>query len=493
MVVPPDSDGDAHVDEGGGSEAAAWVVGRARESARLRISSRATVATIASKPPGEATPPDVQRRHALKGRMRRALPILGLWCALSVGLTVVTTRVRDWYSMPNELLYERRAIGVAHDLSLLPRVRGQLVATFDQLYPVLIAPAFRWGSVPDSLLAAHALNAWIMASACIPAFLLARRVTRAVDPVGGRGALRGDAVDPVRVAADDRGRGVPGVRLGDAGDAGRRRRTVAPARRAGGGGDRRRVSRPDADGAARPRAAGRDRRLRARPLRRPASRTSRGTASRATASWRGPTRCARSPPSCWRPAGKLPRCSASTARRSAGPARRSRRHSRRAAWPARFVEHAATFSLGMGILPFVVGCAWLLSNLVRPPRNGELHAFACLGAIVGGRAARRGHDLRPALRRQLRARPLPLLPRSRARAGVPVRAGRATPAALVARRAGGARRARLRRRRDSHVHVAAVRDDEPRRADRRALPSARPARRTVSPACASRSLLRRWR
>ena len=111
--------------------------------------------------------------------MRRALPILGLWCALSVGLAVVTTRVRDWYSMPNELLYERRAISVAHDLSLLPRVRGELVATFDQLYPALIAPAFRWGSVPDSLFAAHALNAWIMASACIPAFLLARRITTA--------------------------------------------------------------------------------------------------------------------------------------------------------------------------------------------------------------------------------------------------------------------------------------------------------------------------
>jgi hypothetical protein len=109
--------------------------------------------------------------------MRRALPILGLWCGLASGLSVLTTRAADWFAMPNELLYERRAISIAQSLSPLPRVRGEFVSTFDQLYPVLVAPAFRWGYVPHDLWTAHLLNAWIMASACIPAFLLAKRVT----------------------------------------------------------------------------------------------------------------------------------------------------------------------------------------------------------------------------------------------------------------------------------------------------------------------------
>src|SRR5262249_15215263 len=111
------------------------------------------------------------------GLMGRAFPIPGRWGAPALGLPVLPPPVADWFAMPNELLYERRAISVAQGLSLLPRVRGDLVATFDQLYPVLVAPAFRWGLLPDDLWAAHALNAWIMSSACIPAFLLARRVT----------------------------------------------------------------------------------------------------------------------------------------------------------------------------------------------------------------------------------------------------------------------------------------------------------------------------
>ena len=109
--------------------------------------------------------------------MRRALPIVGLWCGLALVLSAITTRVADWFAMPNELLYERRAISVARDLSLIPSVRGELVSTYDQLYPVMVAPAFLWGLMPDDLWAAHALNAWIMSSACIPAYLLARRVT----------------------------------------------------------------------------------------------------------------------------------------------------------------------------------------------------------------------------------------------------------------------------------------------------------------------------
>src|SRR5439155_11207648 len=44
--------------------------------------------------------------------------------------------------------------------------------------------------------------------------------------------------------------------------------------------------------------------------------------------------------------------------------------------------HAADLAFGMGILPFVVGSAWLFANAVRRPATPELHAFACLGAVA---------------------------------------------------------------------------------------------------------------
>ena len=107
----------------------------------------------------------------------RTLPIFAVWIGLAVFLSQLTVRVRDWFVMTNELLYERRAISVVRDSSPLPRLHGELIPSFDQLYPLLVAPAFRHGTVAHDLGDAHVLNAWIMSSACIPAFLLARRVT----------------------------------------------------------------------------------------------------------------------------------------------------------------------------------------------------------------------------------------------------------------------------------------------------------------------------
>ena len=107
----------------------------------------------------------------------RALPLLGLWLGAGTVLAAITTRVRDWYAMPNELLSERRAISAARTLSPLPTIHRQFVASFDQLYPLVIAPVFRYGDVLTDVRNAHAVNAFVMTSACIPAFLLARRVT----------------------------------------------------------------------------------------------------------------------------------------------------------------------------------------------------------------------------------------------------------------------------------------------------------------------------
>src|SRR5205807_9638585 len=76
-----------------------------------------------------------------------------------------------------ELHYERLAISIVQTHSLLPRLHGHFVRSLAQLYPALISPFFAGGFVPQDLTNAHIFNAWLMSSACIPAFLLARRVT----------------------------------------------------------------------------------------------------------------------------------------------------------------------------------------------------------------------------------------------------------------------------------------------------------------------------
>src|SRR5437868_3136481 len=101
--------------------------------------------------------------------------LLALWLATACGLQLLTTRVADWFVMTDELLYERLAISIAHGRSPLPRVHGALVPSIDQLYPLLIAPVFGAQLVPDSLHAAHFLNAFVICSACIPAYLLVRQ------------------------------------------------------------------------------------------------------------------------------------------------------------------------------------------------------------------------------------------------------------------------------------------------------------------------------
>jgi hypothetical protein len=109
-------------------------------------------------------------------RASRLGPIVALWLALGTGLAVITTQVVDWYVMTDELLYERLAISIGTLHSPLPHVHGELIANVNQLYPLLIAPLFDGRLVPSGLRDAHVLNAFVMSSACIPAFLLARRV-----------------------------------------------------------------------------------------------------------------------------------------------------------------------------------------------------------------------------------------------------------------------------------------------------------------------------
>src|SRR5438876_1225946 len=101
--------------------------------------------------------------------------LVALWLAAASGLQLLTTRVADWFVMTDELLYERLAISIARGHSPLPRVHRELVPSVDQLYPLLIAPLFGDRLVPSAFHGAHFLNAFVIGSACIPAYLLALR------------------------------------------------------------------------------------------------------------------------------------------------------------------------------------------------------------------------------------------------------------------------------------------------------------------------------
>ena len=99
-----------------------------------------------------------------------------LWLALGAGLAAITSRVADWFVMTDELLYERLALSVVRLHSPLPHVHDQLVPSINQLYPLVLATALRTGDVAHGLHRAHVLNAFVMSSAAVPAYLLARRV-----------------------------------------------------------------------------------------------------------------------------------------------------------------------------------------------------------------------------------------------------------------------------------------------------------------------------
>ena len=110
----------------------------------------------------------------------RSLVGLGAVAALALTLgwvlSLATTRVKNWFVMSDELYYERLAISVAQTGSLLPRVHGEIVSNVNQLYPVLLSTVYGSGNVPASLEGAHRLNAFLIATAAIPVYLLARRL-----------------------------------------------------------------------------------------------------------------------------------------------------------------------------------------------------------------------------------------------------------------------------------------------------------------------------
>jgi hypothetical protein len=76
--------------------------------------------------------------------------------------------------MTDELQYAKLATEFAQG-HLLPTLRGERVAAYGQVYPALISPLYGAISPPSAYVAAHALNGVLFASAAIPAYLLGRQ------------------------------------------------------------------------------------------------------------------------------------------------------------------------------------------------------------------------------------------------------------------------------------------------------------------------------
>jgi hypothetical protein len=132
--------------------------------------------------PSDAVPVPAVRGRALRRRLAAAafhpdVPILGVWLALAVTLAAITYRIADWFKLPDEMVFQRLGISIWRDHSLVPRIHGEFVRSLDQLYPLLIAPIVGNGYVSDDLTQIRVLNAFLITSACIPAYLLARRVS----------------------------------------------------------------------------------------------------------------------------------------------------------------------------------------------------------------------------------------------------------------------------------------------------------------------------
>ena len=79
--------------------------------------------------------------------------------------------------MTDELQVARLATSIAEGLSPVPRIHGAYYAAHSQLYPLLLSPLY--GTLPpaDAATAAHVLNVLLLATAALPAYLLARAVS----------------------------------------------------------------------------------------------------------------------------------------------------------------------------------------------------------------------------------------------------------------------------------------------------------------------------
>ena len=79
--------------------------------------------------------------------------------------------------MTDEMLYAKLAVHIADTGSPLPVLHGEHVGFLGVVYPILLAPFYGSLDPVGAFEAAHIINAVLFASAAIPVYLLARRLT----------------------------------------------------------------------------------------------------------------------------------------------------------------------------------------------------------------------------------------------------------------------------------------------------------------------------
>lgn len=101
--------------------------------------------------------------------------LIFLGCA--IGGALLLSRARQWLMMTDELLYVEIARGIAGSGLPWPTARGEPVAVYQLLYPLVISPIVGLVDMPGAYGVITAFNAVLMASAVFPAYLLTNFVT----------------------------------------------------------------------------------------------------------------------------------------------------------------------------------------------------------------------------------------------------------------------------------------------------------------------------
>lgn len=117
------------------------------------------------------------------GNLGRSINLEGMVVGGCVGVAgtfaaYYSARVITWAVMTDELQTTKLATSIAETGSPVPRIHGAYYGALSQLYPLLIAPFYGLFTAPAAATAAHILNPFLLASAALPAYLLAQSVTR---------------------------------------------------------------------------------------------------------------------------------------------------------------------------------------------------------------------------------------------------------------------------------------------------------------------------
>src|SRR5881394_3425439 len=117
------------------------------------------------------------RARVLALLRRIDLPIVAIVAIAFLWIEHYVARATHWGVMTDELQYVRLAVSVGDDHTVVPHLHGQYVHIYGQLYPLVLAPLYQLFDMATAYKLAHALNALLMASTAIPAYLMARELT----------------------------------------------------------------------------------------------------------------------------------------------------------------------------------------------------------------------------------------------------------------------------------------------------------------------------